>query len=93
MSPRRSASRALAWLAAVVVATGGAALGCEPLGCPEEETLLVEDGSYHEAPSSDPPPRPLLRDVTAEVQDGELTVRYVQDTDGRTYGVRLRERE
>ena len=73
----------------VVVALGGVIVGCSDLVCPEPELIPVEDGSYRgESESAQAP----IREATARIEGEELTLQYVQDTDGRTYRVRLRER-
>jgi hypothetical protein len=93
MNGPRASMWSMACVAVVIVAVGSALVGCSDLFCDDPELNRIEDGSYQEVPSTDPPPMPPLRDVSATIEGAELTVQYVQDTDGRTYVVRLRERE
>jgi hypothetical protein len=91
MKVRGASSWWMACLAIAVTTTGGLTIGCSLWSCPEEAPILIDDGTYHERPMTDPPPRPPLSEVSATLEDGELTIQYIQDTDGRTYVVRLRE--
>jgi hypothetical protein len=87
-------ARRLSWptlgMAAAIAAVVGATVGCSDLFCDEPELieLFIEDGTYQGEGSG---VRPRLSDVTATIEGEELTVQYVQDTDGRMYLVRLRE--
>lgn len=92
MTARRTTSWWATGCAAMVV--GGLAAmvagSCSP--CAEEEPILIEDGTYREAPGTNPGYSQELGDAEATVEDGELTIEYVGD-DGRAYVIRLRERE
>lgn len=90
MSGRRDRAWPSTYVAALAVALGTAIVGCELLSCPEEEPIPIEDGA-HQGESAGAQRR--IRDATATIEGEELMIQYVQDTDGRTYMVRLRERE
>jgi hypothetical protein len=90
MSARRVRRWPTLGIAAAIAAVVGATGGCSDFFCTEEEPteVFIEDGTYQGEGSG---VRPRLTDVTATIEGEELTVQYVQDTDGRTYRVRLRE--
>ena len=88
MSGRHLRASWTAWIAAV--ALGGAVVGCADLICPDPELIGIEDGTYHGESDG---VRPRIGAATAPIEGEELTIQYVQDTDGRTYRVRLREHE